>query len=192
MKKEAGYSAVISVTITALLAGFLLSFIYSSFEKDIIANNEKALLDGVKAAIKNAYKIEGPFMENSTFPYYIGYNEDGSILGYAILSYANGYNGQNKVLVGFSSDISEITAVIVTEQTETPGLGNKITTPNFLDQFNSKSTLIPISIVKGATPESLGDSEINAISGATVSSTSVVNAVNSARDEAFNLLYQSN
>ena len=30
----------ISVTITALLAGFLLSFVYSSFEKDILANNE--------------------------------------------------------------------------------------------------------------------------------------------------------
>ena len=31
MKKEVGYTAVISVTITALLAGFLLSFVYSSF-----------------------------------------------------------------------------------------------------------------------------------------------------------------
>ena len=43
MKKEVSYKAVISVTITALVSGFLLSFVFSSFEKDILANNEKML-----------------------------------------------------------------------------------------------------------------------------------------------------
>ncbi|MCZ9970434.1 FMN-binding protein [Brachyspira hyodysenteriae] len=36
-------------------------------------------------------------------------------------------------------------------------------------------------------PEEAGDAQIAAISGATISSTSVVNAVNSAKDEAVNL-----
>ena len=71
MKKEVGYSAVISVTLTALLAGFLLSFVYSSFEKDILANNEKTVLNGVKAVIDGADELEGPLTENSSYPYYI-------------------------------------------------------------------------------------------------------------------------
>ncbi|MDA1467313.1 hypothetical protein OGZ02_00305 [Brachyspira hyodysenteriae] len=72
MKKEVGYTAVISVTITALLAGFLLSFVYSSFEKDILANNEKTVLNGVKAVIEGADELAGPLTENSAYPYYIG------------------------------------------------------------------------------------------------------------------------
>ena len=68
MKKEVTYKAVISVTLTALVAGFLLSFVYSSFEKDILANNEKTVLNGVKAVIPNADNIEGPISENATYP----------------------------------------------------------------------------------------------------------------------------
>lgn len=187
MNKESNYSAVISVTITALLAGFILSFVYSSFEKDIVANNQKAVLEGVKIAIEGASKIEGPLTDKSTFPYYIGYKENGDIAGYAVLSYASGYNGDNKVLVGFNSNVSEITAIIITEQSETPGLGAKIVALEFRNQFKGKSTVIPISLVKGASPETLAEDEISAISGATISSTSVVNAVNKAREEALNL-----
>ncbi|PCG20715.1 FMN-binding protein [Brachyspira sp. G79] len=187
MKKEVGYTAVISVTITALLAGFLLSFVYSSFEKDILANNEKTVLNGVKAVIEGADELEGPLTENSAYPYYIGKKADGTVVGYAMLSSAGGYNGENKVLVGFDANIDTITAIVVTEQAETPGLGAKITEASFRDQFKGQSSIIPLSIVKGIKPEDAIESQIAAISGATISSTSVVNAVNSAKDEAVNL-----
>ncbi|WP_297204995.1 FMN-binding protein [uncultured Brachyspira sp.] len=187
MKKEVGYTAVISVTITALLAGFLLSFVYSSFEKDILANNEKTVLNGVKAVINGADELEGPLTENSTYPYYIGKKSDGTVVGYAMLSSAGGYNGQNKVLVGFDADVTKITAIVVTEQAETPGLGDKITEASFRDQFKDKSSVIALTVAKGIKPEEAGESEIAAISGATISSTSVVTAVNSAKDEAVSL-----
>ena len=187
MKKEVGYSAVISVTVTALLAGFLLSFVYSSFEKDILANNEKTVLNGVKAVIDGADELEGPLTENSSYPYYVGKKSDGTVVGYAMLSSAGGYNGQNKVLVGFDADVTKITAIVVTEQAETPGLGAKITEASFIDQFKDKSSVLSLTVVKGIKPEEAGESEIAAISGATISSTSVVTAVNSAKDEAVSL-----
>ena len=187
MKKEVGYTAVISVTITALLAGFLLSFVYSSFEKDILANNEKTVLNGVKAVINGADELEGPLTENSTYPYYIGKKSDGTVVGYAMLSSAGGYNGQNKVLVGFDADVTKITAIVVTEQAETPGLGDKITEASFRDQFKDKSSVIALTVAKGIKPEEAGESEIAAISGATISTISVVTAVNSAKDEAVSL-----
>ena len=187
MKKEVGYTAVISVTITALLAGFLLSFVYSSFEKDILDKNEKTVLNGVKAVINGADELEGPLTENSTYPYYIGKKSDGTVVGYAMLSSAGGYNGQNKVLVGFDADVTKITAIVVTEQAETPGLGDKITEASFRDQFKDKSSVIALTVAKGIKPEEAGESEIAAISGATISSTSVVTAVNSAKDEAVSL-----
>lgn len=189
-KKEVTYKAVISVTVTALIAGFLLSFVYSSFEKDILANNEKTVLNGVKAVIPNADNIEGPISENATYPYYIGKKADGSVAGYAILSSAGGYNGQNKVLVGFSDDATTITGIVVTEQAETPGLGAKIVEPSFINQFTNKSSVVPLTVVKGIKPEEALDAQIAAISGATISSTSVVTAVNSANEQAVNLFLQ--
>ena len=158
MKKEVGYSAVISVTVTALLAGFLLSFVYSSFEKDILANNEKTVLNGVKAVIDGADELEGPLTENSSYPYYVGKKLDGTVVGYAMLSSAGGYNGQNKVLVGFDADVTKITAIVVTEQAETPGLGAKITEASFIDQFKDKSSVLSLTVVKCIKPEEAGES----------------------------------
>lgn len=187
MKKEVSYKAVISVTITALISGFLLSFVFSSFEKDILANNEKTVLEGVKAVIVGSDIVEGPLTENSTFTYYIGKREDGSIAGYAIITSANGYNGENKVLVGFNEDATMVTGIVITEQAETPGLGAKIVENSFREQFKEQSSIVPLSVVKGIKPEEAKEGEIAAISGATVSSTSVVDAVNIAKDEAVSL-----
>lgn len=187
MKKEISYKAVISVTITALISGFLLSFVFSSFEKDILANNEKTVLEGVKAVIIGSDTVEGPLIENSTFIYYIGKKEDGSVAGYAIISSANGYNGENKVLVGFNEDATMITGIVITEQAETPGLGAKIVENSFREQFKEQSSITPLSVVKGIKPEEAKEGEIAAISGATISSSSVVDAVNIAKDEAVSL-----
>lgn len=187
MKKEISYKAVISVTITALISGFLLSFVFSSFEKDILANNEKTVLEGVKTVIIGSDTVEGPLTENSTFTYYIGKKEDGSVAGYAIISSANGYNGENKVLVGFNEDATMITGIVITEQAETPGLGAKIVENSFREQFKEQSSITPLSVVKGIKPEEAKEGEIAAISGATISSSSVVDAVNIAKDEAVSL-----
>lgn len=186
-KKEVSYKAVISVTITALFSGFLLSFVYSSFERDIDENNKRTILNGVQTVIPTASSIEGPLTDGSTFEYYIGKKEDGSDAGYAILSYASGYNGDNKVLVGFNEDATEITGIFVTSQAETPGLGAKIVEINFRKQFENKSSVVELSVVKNIKPEETLGGQIAAISGATISSTSVVNAVNLARDEAISL-----
>ena len=190
MKKEVSYKAVISVTITALVSGFLLSFVFSSFEKDILANNEKTVLEGVKAVIVDSDTIEGPLTENSTFTYYIGKKSDGSISGYAIISSAKGYNGENKILVGFDAEVSKVTGIVITEQLETPGLGAKIVEDSFRNQFKEQSSVVPLYLVKGIKPEEAGDSEIAAISGATISSASVVDAVNIAKDEAVSLFFK--
>ena len=187
MKKEVSYKAVISVTITALVSGFLLSFVFSSFQEDISENNKKTILEGVKSIIIGSDNIEGPLTEDSTFTYYIGKKEDGSIAGYAIISSAKGYNGENKILVGFDENAETITGIVITEQAETPGLGARITENSFREQFKNQSSIVPLSIVKGIKPEEAGDGEIAAISGATISSSSVVDAVNIAKDEAVSL-----
>lgn len=64
----------------------------------------------------------------------------------------------------------KITGVTVTGHTETPGLGTKAMTPEYLAQYNGQSAV---------TRTNEGDkTQIDAITGATVSSDAIFRAVN--------------
>jgi Na+-translocating ferredoxin:NAD+ oxidoreductase subunit G len=77
------------------------------------------------------------------------------------------------MLVSLSPDL-KITEVKVLGMNETPGLGDQVLEKNFLDQFKGKS-LPQIVLIKGETKEN-----IQAISGATISSRGVTNGVKDA------------
>jgi Na+-translocating ferredoxin:NAD+ oxidoreductase subunit G len=87
--------------------------------------------------------------------------------GVVITAEASGYGGPVPVMVAFGADGS-IAAVKFLENSETPGLGQKVLEEGFGAQFSGKA----------AQPMTLAD--IDAISGATISSTAAVNAINSA------------
>lgn len=98
---------------------------------------------------------------------------------------AKGYGGKLDVLVGIDPD-GTVRAVIVTEHSETPGLGTQATDRSgksgsdgglppspYLDQYTGEALNAP-------APFSLTKSggKIEAVSGATISSTAVMDAVN--------------
>jgi electron transport complex protein RnfG len=96
-----------------------------------------------------------------------------SIVGYCIKTTANGYNGFLRMIVGITPD-GIIKGVRVLEHQETPGLGARINEvrpgekePWFLKQFVGKP---------GRTVTAKKD--VDAITGATISSKAVSDAVN--------------
>ena len=100
----------------------------------------------------------------------------GTDLGYVVNSYSNdSYGGKVSISVGLKDDGS-ITSIGFLEINDTPGLGLKAKEPAFKDQYIGKAAE-KLSVVKGV---GAGDAEINAISGATISSNAVTNAVNAA------------
>lgn len=102
-----------------------------------------------------------------------GYNNDQEI-GVAVNAYTNkGYSGLVKLLVGFKPD-GTITNVAVLEQKETPGLGTKMETPGFKDQFMGKN---PANFKLKVTKDG-GD--VDAITAATISSRAFCDAVSQA------------
>ncbi len=103
-------------------------------------------------------------VENEVF---IIYSND-EVRGYAVLAGSNGYSGKISLLVGINTDGS-IKDVSVISHTETPGLGSRITEKSFTDQFKGLDTEeIALSRDGG---------KIDAITGATISSEAVVEAV---------------
>lgn len=100
----------------------------------------------------------------------------GTELGYVVNSYSmDSYGGKVGISVGIKEDGS-ITAVGFREISDTPGLGLKAKDDAFKSQYVGK-TAEQLTVVKGG---GAGDAEINAISGATITSNAVTNAVNAA------------
>lgn len=103
-------------------------------------------------------------------------DESGAFLGYAITCYSNdSYNGTVKLLVGINADKS-LKGIEVLEINDTPGLGQLAKEPAFKEQFAGKSTET-LTVTKSGNG---GEAEINAISGATITSRAATNAVNAA------------
>lgn len=98
--------------------------------------------------------------------------DDGSI-AFEIVS--NGYNKNGLDIVIAMNDDGTVKGVSIISMTETPGVGTKVDTPEFLDIFNGIGN--SVKIVKGSTT---AENEVSAITGATYSSKGVASAVNIA------------
>ena len=88
-------------------------------------------------------------------------------LGYAVIAQSKGYSSQVPMAVAFD-DEGTIANVIGMDNTETPGLGTKVQLPDFTDQF------------LGRAAEPLTIDDIDAVTGATISSKAALAAVNEA------------
>ena len=101
----------------------------------------------------------------------------GAEIGYIIKGQAAGYGGNDVVVVGVDANL-KVTGISFPETLpETAGLGQRALEPEFYEQFAGKGTKLSVKKGGGA-----GENEIDAISGATMTSTAVVNTVNAATE----------
>ncbi len=100
---------------------------------------------------------------------------EGRPAGWVVKTAGQGYADRIEVLIGFDPGVTAITGLFILEQKETPGLGAKIALPSWRCQFVGKKTATRLTVVKGGGAEAGG---IDAVSGATISSRSVVRIVN--------------
>lgn len=101
--------------------------------------------------------------------------ENGDRAGWVAKASGQGYADKIELLVGLDADAEKITGLFVLDQKETPGLGNKIVEETWQGQYIGKNIDNPLKVVKGGAS---GPYDIDAISGATISSVSVTGIVN--------------
>lgn len=109
--------------------------------------------------------------------------KDGTTVGYVVAASPKGYGGAMDVTVGIARNGS-VTGVKLGDNRETPGLGTKAGDAPFITQFAGKKIADPISLVKKAP----SGNEVQAITGATISSRAVTAAVQQAAHVARELL----
>lgn len=94
-------------------------------------------------------------------------------IGYIVKISTQGFKDVITMVLGYSLD-GTVKGFEVISINDTAGLGNNVSLPDFKNQFINKNVDQFVSTKSGAT----ADNEINAVSGATISTDAVVNAVN--------------
>jgi electron transport complex protein RnfG len=117
---------------------------------------------------------------------YAGYDEAGALLGFAIPAEGAGFQDTIKLLYGYNVERKRVVGMEVLASLETPGLGDKIIKDaKFVGSFRDLAVEPEIVAVKSG---SSGENEIDAISGATISSNAVVRIINQSNTRWLDLL----
>ena len=167
MSKKREFWPVIFLTLVVVISIVALT-LANGITKDKIV---QAKQDAVAEMLATLF----PNMESFT------YDENGGLytvlsggepIGHAFMAQGRGYGGTIDILIGLKPDNKSLQGIKIITQQETPGLGAKIINTSFLDQFNG----VGVNEVE----LSRNGGKIDAITGATISSTAVVNGVKQA------------
>lgn len=166
---------VVLTVIAAVMAGLLGGTNLLTKDKiaELTAASEKAAVEKViKAETYNDFEIK---YDGAKYTYFKAQNGNDTV-GYAFTLTSNGYGGLVKSVVGIDVN-GKITAVEITDvANETPGLGQNAAKPDFTNRFVGKSE--EITVVKSGAKEN----EVQAVTGATITSNAVTKSVNLAME----------
>lgn len=110
---------------------------------------------------------------------YLGFDAAGNRLGAAVTAQEPGFQEEVLLMIGFEPSNGALIGFKVLEQKETPGLGDKIERDtSFVSQFAGR-----IPPLKGVKKADAGNpSQVQTITGATISSRAVIRIINHAVD----------
>ena len=173
----------LNLLIISAVAALLLALTNSVTASTIAQRNEQANAEARKLVLESAQdfeQVKDVKTDNSkgveVSDIYEAKDASGNTVGYTLKVLPSGYGGTIELMVGIDSAKGQVSGINVVSNSETADLGAKATNPEFSDQYKGKP-LEELSVLKNGTP---GDTEIKAISGATITSTAVTNGVDAA------------
>ena len=117
-------------------------------------------------------------VEDTDGDYYVA-DLNGEKIGYIFIETAKGYGGAGiTVMTGINNDGSIKAVSIIDASDETPGLGQNVTKESCYEQFAGMTGEVTIN----KTSANRENNEITPVTGATISSKAVKNAVNISRE----------
>ena len=156
-----GFTPLLFLALVVLIAVTLLSFTNSITSPVVEKRLQQQVIDQMEGMFPNVSDWD---FEDDLYTLYT----DSEKIGYAFLATGAGYHGEISILVGLEN-AETVKGIVILSQTETPGVGSRITEPDFLNQF------IGVSIGDIALTQNGG--LIDGLTGATISSGAVVDTV---------------
>jgi electron transport complex protein RnfG len=172
---------VVVLTILSSVSGGLLASVHDGTSAQI-ENQQLKFVKGpaIKAILKGStndpiadrFKIQDGDVERSFF---VG-KFDGNANTIAFEGFGKGYGGDIGVMIGVNLNEDKLVSIAVTTHSETPGLGAKAKEdPNFSAQFKNLSANDSVKVTNDG-------GSINALSGATITSRAVCDAITNSLD----------
>ena len=198
---------ILTMGILGLICAILIVVAYRSTFATIADNKARYLEQAVFEVLPNTkekvtFTVDGDKLrplkdgEKAAVEYYAGYNAQHQLTGVAIPTEGQGFQDTLSILYGWSPHCHCIVGMKVLESRETPGLGDRIETdPDFRANFEALSVALnaartaiahPIELVKHG--KKTHPWEIDAISGATISSRAVADMLRKSTDSVIPLL----
>ena len=179
------------LTAITVVSGLLLGVVYGITKEPIAQAQENTKQEAYQTVLSDASEFETVEFDADTAASLLsenGYTSDviteiaegtdasGETVGYVIsVQSSEAYDGSLSLSVGIASD-GTVKGIEMLEISETAGLGMKADEAEFKDQFKDKNVQ---KFTYTKTGED-GDDKIDAISGATITTNAVTNAVDSA------------
>lgn len=175
----------LTLGVAGLLSGLLLVAVYELTLPRIRANQAAALRRAVFEVVPGATAMRRLALRDGRLVPAEGEGDgvyaafrDGALAGFAVPGEGAGFQDTIRLLFGLSPDGKRIIGMRVLESRETPGLGDKIyKDAAFVGQFGDLVAEPPLEVVKGGGEAA---HQVDAITGATISSKAVVRIINQA------------
>ena len=170
------FNMIAVLLVVAVCSAVSIGYVYELTSEPIAEAKKAKIVAAIKEMVKNF--DNNPLEEKTT----IGTDgvvlyparEEGNITSVAVeTSSSLGFGGKIELIMGILTD-GTVTGYKITQQNETPGLGSKVTEAAFSKQFVGLNTHNSnFSLKKDG-------GEIDAVTGATISSRAVIDAVKKA------------
>ncbi len=166
MKEMFHYGFILALICS--IAGGLLAGVTFLTHPRIVAQAQAAEDASLKEVIPDAVYFEPVKSDKGETLYYKAYNENTKLLAVAFKASGKGYSSNIETMVAMDKD-GGIMAIKVVSLNETPGLGSRVSEESFTAQFGGKNI------------QNLN--EVQAITGATISSKAVIKSVKEKAEE---------
>jgi electron transport complex protein RnfG len=180
---------VATLAIAGLVSGLAIVLAYRGTLPAIRAHQAAALERAVFEVLPGAERMERRVWDGAGLSaagaggeagesIFAGYAADGGLVGWAVPAAGAGFQDTIKLIFGLDPAGERALGMTVLESRETPGLGDKIyKDPKFVAEFRGLAVEPAIKLIKGHGEAA---NEVDAITGATISSKAVVRIVNEA------------
>lgn len=176
----------------AMTCGFAIALVFQATAGQIERNRAELLEQAVGEVLPGVATIHGYAIADDALTdaatdqaqFIAGYDQTGALVGVALPARIMGYQDTIRMLFGYDPVSERLTGFAVLDSRETPGLGSKINTdPDFLASLKGLDVeLAGHALASKVTQATRGAErapwQVDGITGATVSSNAVIQAIN--------------
>jgi electron transport complex protein RnfG len=189
---------IATLAVAGALAGLLIVGVFQWAQPQILEYRARVLTDAIGEVLGAPERVQTLYVEGDRLvaeppagvdtvtaeKVYLGYDEAGQPVGYAIVGAEPGFQDVIQLIFGYDPGTEQVLGMRVLESKETPGLGDKIMKDlAFVGEFDGVAS--PIEGVKEPTGAA---EEVDMITGATISSRAVIDIINHRLEDLSGIL----